>query len=113
MMVCRIKKVKKPEIKAVATMIKILMSNKCLISEGSAAGIFKKFSTAVREFPISRGAKSEKILEMMVMRIPRSNWSLYLTRYLLRYNNSFIPQIVIKGKQLNAVEIGFEKTFIV
>lgn len=74
MIVCRIKKVKNPEIKVVPTIIKILYSKSNLIASKSAFSEDKKVSTAVREFPIKRGAKREKIRAITVIKNPKINW---------------------------------------
>ena len=90
MMVCRIRKVKNPDTIAAEIMITIFQKSSSLITSIGVVSDFIKRSTAVRELPIKRGAKSEKTRAMIVMRTPKINRTRYLYRYLLRYFNSFI-----------------------
>ena len=53
---------------------------------------FMYCSTAVREFPIKRGVKSENIRATTVIKKPRSSFVRYLQKYLLRYCNAFIAR---------------------
>ena len=85
MIVCRIKKVRNPEIKVAPIMMKIFISKTFFIASKSPAGDCKYFSTAVKEFPISRGANSEKILAMMVIKKPKRSFVRYFKKYLFRY----------------------------
>ena len=85
MIVCRIRKVKNPDTRVVPIITKILIKRISLIIVKSELFDSKKFSTAVSELPINRGATNENILATTVIKNPNSSFVLYLKKYLLRY----------------------------
>jgi hypothetical protein len=84
MMVCLIKNVRNPETRVVPIMIRILIKRISLIIAKSELFDSKKFSTAVSELPIKRGATRENILATTVIKKPRSSLVRYFKKYLFR-----------------------------
>ena len=64
---------KKPDSNVAAMIIRILFSRSSLRDSKVSLFSIMYFSTAVREFPISRGANNENIREIIVMNIIRSS----------------------------------------
>lgn len=84
MMVCLIKKVKKPETNALPIMINMLMERVSLMESELTAGLRRNCSTAVREFPMRGGTNKEKILAMIVIKNPMISFHLYWSRNLFK-----------------------------
>ena len=85
MIVCRIRKVKNPDIKVVPIIIKILIKRISFIIVKSEFSDSRKFSTAVSELPIRRGATNENIRATIVIRNPKSSFVPYFKKYLFKY----------------------------
>lgn len=71
--VCRIRKVKNPETNVVPTITKILIKRISFMDDRSELSDSRKFSTAVSEFPIRRGATKENIRAITVIKNPNSS----------------------------------------
>ena len=56
----------------------MLINKMYFIDSNSGLSDLRYFSTAVNEFPIKRGAKSEKILAMTVIKNPSKSFVRYL-----------------------------------